>query len=61
MRTVRSDVRVERRSELLEFSLCGRPVRKVQLLGTLVDVRLKTTATRDATKGEHGRCVCECV
>jgi hypothetical protein len=41
------------KEEKVEMYLCGRPVRKVALLGTVVDLRLKSTRD-DTTKGEGG-------
>lgn len=48
--TIHDEVKVVEREEKYEFYLCKRPIRKVFLLGTIVDLRLKSTRD-DTTKG----------
>ena len=48
--TIHDEVKVIEKEEKFELYLCERPIRKVFLLGTVVDMRLKSTRD-DTTKG----------
>lgn len=51
IQTIKKDVQVVEKDAKFELYLCDRPIRKVCMLGTVVDLRLKT-ARDDSTKGE---------
>lgn len=50
--TIQDDVKVIQKDEKFELYLFNRPIRKVYLLGTIVDLRLKNGRDH-TTRGEH--------
>ena len=55
--TIKKEVQIVEKEEKYELYLCERPIRKVFLLGTIIEMRLKTTRD-DTTKGERQRLSC---